>query len=141
MDASVEDQGPLKQLSCAPAQLRVPTPEAPQQLAVHEVPVHLNWHVELHGHSTCHSYYVHESEHVIHRPHSPAPAIWLSGDYVYLLASVFTMSASVMLILQLAKMTGSYTFTLYQGPRPKHEWLTVNSSSVAVCHSSSVKSR
>lgn len=119
MDASVEDQSPLKQLSRALAQLRVPTPEAPQQLAVHEVPVHLNWHVELHRRSTCHSYYVHENEHVIHRPHSLAPAIWLSGDHVYLLASMFIMSTSVMLMLQLAKLTGLYTFTLCQGPHPK----------------------
>lgn len=58
----MEDQGPLKQLSRAPAQLRVPTPKAPQQLAVHEVPVHLNWHVELHRHTTGHSHYVVDGE-------------------------------------------------------------------------------
>lgn len=56
MYASVEDKGPLKKLSSATAQLRVPTPEAPQQLGVHEAPIHLNRHVELHKHSTGHNH-------------------------------------------------------------------------------------
>lgn len=59
MDASMEDQGPFKQLSSALTQLRVPTPKAPQQLGVHEVPVHLNRHVKLHRHSSGHSHIVH----------------------------------------------------------------------------------
>lgn len=51
MYASMEDQGPLKQLGSALTQLGMPTPEAPQQLGVHEAPVHLNWHVKLQKHS------------------------------------------------------------------------------------------
>lgn len=62
MYASVEDQGPLKQLSSALAQSWVSTPEAPKQLGVHEVPVHVNWHVKLHTHSASQGHSVHATD-------------------------------------------------------------------------------
>ena len=77
MYASVKNKSPLKKLSSAAAQLRMPTPEAPQQLGVHEAPIHLNRHVELHKHSTGHSH-ISKIEHVSYRTHCSAANVWLS---------------------------------------------------------------
>ena len=51
VNASVEDHGSLQQLGSAAAQLGVPAPEPAQQSRVHRLPIHLNWHVELHQRS------------------------------------------------------------------------------------------
>ena len=84
MNASMEDQGPFKQLSSASAQLRVSTPKAPQQLGVHEIPIHLNRHVELHRHSKAHGHVVHEksmsaAKHIVQQTRLKGDILYSSG--------------------------------------------------------------